>query len=108
MTETISEVITDIVKIYLQNERTTIVSSADAATLAARDLVEALQNPTTNEPFENINDTHHAEFKITEELFNIIPRSAEQQSINRHNERHWERQDVAAEPEKVNAPVTHL
>ena len=66
------------------------VFSDDAATLAARDLVEALQNPTPNAPFATINDTHHTELINIAELFNIISKGVEQQSINRNNGRRSE------------------
>ena len=51
--------------------------SADADTPEARDLVEALQKPTSNAPFETINNTHHAALIIQAELFNIIPKATE-------------------------------
>ena len=63
------------------------VSSAGAATLAAQELVESLKNPTPNAPFATINDTHHTGLIIMALLFNIIPKSAEQKSTNRHNGR---------------------
>ena len=50
-----------------------IVSSADAATLAALDLVEALQNPTPNTPFEKFNDKNHTALINLAEVLNIIP-----------------------------------
>ena len=62
-----------------------IVSSADAATISAQNLVEALQNPSPNAPFATINDTHHETLRSLVELFNIIPKAAEQQSTNRHD-----------------------
>ena len=37
----------------------TRVSSSDAATIEARDLVEELEPPTPDKPFAKINDTHH-------------------------------------------------
>ena len=83
------------------------VSSADADTLAARFFVEVLQNPTPNSPFAIINDTHHAALRTLAELFNIITKSTEHQSTNRHNGRRWKRQDVEDESEKVISPVTH-
>ena len=59
MTEKISERISDIVDFLPQNVRMPRVSSADAATPAARYLVEALKSPTPNAPFATINETHH-------------------------------------------------
>ena len=61
------------------------ILSADAATPAAQYLVESLQNPKPNAPFATINDTHHTALIIIAELFNNIPKSAEQKSSNRHN-----------------------
>ena len=37
----------------------------------------------------------------------MIPKSAEQQSINRHNGQRQEREDEASESYQVKAPVTH-
>ena len=48
------------------------VSSANAATLAARYLVEALKQPTPNAPFATINDTHHTALRNLAEIFNVI------------------------------------
>ena len=75
----------------LQNVKTTRILSADAATLAERDLVEALQNPTTNAPVATINDTHHKALRIPVELFNIITKVTEQESTNIHDggDRRW-------------------
>ena len=56
------------------------VSSADAATLAAIQLVESLKHH-----FTTINDTYHTALIKLEELFNIITKVAYQQSTNRHN-----------------------
>ena len=66
------------------------VLSADAATLAARYLVEALKNLTPNKPFAKINDTHHTSLRSLAEIFNIIPKVAEKQSTNRNKERRRE------------------
>ena len=82
------------------------VLSADAATLSARNLVESLLNPTPNAPFATIDDTHHAALRSLADLFNIIPKSAEQQSTKRHNVWHGKRQEEAAKPDHVSAPVT--
>ena len=75
------------------------VSSADAATLAAIYLVEALKHH-----FATINDTYHTALIKLEELFNIIPKVAYQQSTNRHNGR-W--CDVEKELEQGCDQVTH-
>ena len=82
-------------------------SSTDAATLTVQYLVESLHKLTTNSPLSIINDTHHASLRILTELFNIIPKSAEQKSTNRHNGRRQESQEVAAEPDQLITPVTH-
>ena len=74
--------------------RTPRVSSDDASTLAAQDLVEALQKTTKNALFATINGTHYISLIILEELFNIIPKATEQQSTNRHNGWRRERQYV--------------
>ena len=66
------------------NVRMLRVSSADASRLAARDLSEALQKPTPNAPSATINDTHHKALRILLELFNIVPKAAEQQLTNRN------------------------
>ena len=79
----------------------------DAANLTVQDLVESLHKLPKNEPFSTINDTHHAALRILAELFNIIPKFAEQQSTNRHSGRRQESQEVAAEPDQVTASVTH-
>ena len=80
------------------------VLSAGADTLAARYLVEALQNPTPNVPFATINDTYHKSLRSFTELFNTIPKYVEQQSTNRHDGR---RQEVSVEIDQVSAPITH-
>ena len=64
------------------------VSSIDAAMLAAWDLVEAFKKPTPNALFAIINYTHNAVSRSQEELINIIPKYAEQQSINIYNGQH--------------------
>ena len=87
--ETIIERIVELEELPPQNVRMPRVLSADADTLAAQDLVEALQKPTSNAPFETINDTHHAALISMVELFNIIPKSAETKSTNRHNGWCW-------------------
>ena len=66
------------------------VSSADATTLAVRDLVEALKQPTPNIPFSTINDTNHNALRNLAEIFNIVPKVSEQKSTNRHNVRRSE------------------
>ena len=90
-----------------QNVKIPRVLFDHAGTLASKDLVEALQNPTPDTPFATINETNYATLRIIAELFNIIPKAAEQQSTNRHNRRHRERQDVASKSDQVSAPVTH-
>ena len=75
--ETIIERIVELEELPPQNVRMPRVLSADADTLAAQDLVEALQKPTSNAPFETINNTHHAALINQAELFNIIPKAAE-------------------------------
>ena len=90
-----------------QNVVISRVSPDDAATLAARYLMEELQNPRPNEPFTTICDTHHAALRSLEEVFNIIPKYAEQESTNIHNGPRLERQEVAAKLEQVSAPVTY-
>ena len=55
------------------------VSSANAATLSEQDLAEALKQPMSNAPFSTINDTHHTALRNLAELFNFIPKVAEQQ-----------------------------
>ena len=74
VTETRSEIIADVMGFSPQNLRIPRVLSADAATLSAQYLVEALQNTTLNADFVKTNDTHHKEFRSIEELFNIIPK----------------------------------
>ena len=54
------------------------VSSADPDMIEALDLVESLQNPTLNTPFTTINYTLHTALINMAELFNIIPKDAEQ------------------------------
>ena len=56
-----------------------IVSSSNAYTLAAQALVEALKQPTPNTPFATINYTPHTALRNLAELFNFIPKVAEQQ-----------------------------
>ena len=90
MTEKKSERIADVMEFSLQNVIIPRVSSAVAATLAVRNLVGSLQNPTTKAPFAKINDTHHTALRNIAELFNNIPKVAEQQSTNRHNGRRRE------------------
>ena len=75
------------------------VSSADAATLAALYLVEALKHH-----FATINDTHHIALINLSELLNIITKVADQHPINRHNRRWCE---VEKEPEQGRDQVTH-
>ena len=87
--ETISERISDVMEFPPQNVMIPRVLSADADTLAAQDLVEALKKPTSNALFETINDTHHAALISLVWLFNIIPKSAETKSTNRHNGWCW-------------------
>ena len=55
------------------------VSSADAATLSAWDLVEALKHTMPKVHFATINDTHHTALRNIAELFNVIRKVAEQQ-----------------------------
>ena len=73
VTETISEIIADVVEFTPHIVGTPRVSSADAATLVLQ-----LKNPTPNSPFETINETHHASLMNLAELENIIPKGAEQ------------------------------
>ena len=63
------------------------VSSADAATLSAWDLVEALKHTMPKVHFATINDTHHTALRNLVELFNVIPKIEEKKSTNRHNGR---------------------
>ena len=91
-TESRSEVISYIVEFPPQNTRIPTFLSDDADTLAAQYLVEELQKPTPNALFEKINDTHHTLLRSMDNLFNIIPKSAEQQSNGRNNGQRWERQ----------------
>ena len=60
MTEKRSETISIIVEPPPQNVRMKRVSYANAATLAAQDLVEEFKNTTPNESFKTINYTQHA------------------------------------------------
>ena len=83
------------------------VSSANAATLAARDLIEALQKTAPNAPFVKINDTHNEALISLAELFNIIPKSGEQQSTNIHNGCCRGTQEVSDGPNQVGAPLMH-
>ena len=69
--ETISERIADVM---IFPQRMPIVKPSDAATLAAQDLVESLQNPIPNAPFATINDTHHTKLRNLMGLLNIIPK----------------------------------
>ena len=55
------------------------MSYADAATLAAQYLVEALKQPTPNTPFSTINNTRHTTLIKLAVLFNLITKVAEQQ-----------------------------
>ena len=66
-----------------------------------------MQKPTPNAPFTTINDTNNAVLKILTELYNIFPKSTEEQSTNRHNGKCWERQEVAGKPDQVITPLTH-
>ena len=50
------------------------ISSADATTLAARHLIEELQNPILDEPSAAFNETHNTALQSLVEIFNIIPR----------------------------------
>ena len=75
--KTRSERIVGVVEFPPQKVRITRVLSADTDTPAAQDLVEALKKPTSNAPFETINNTHHAALINQAELFNIIPKAAE-------------------------------
>ena len=75
--ETISEIIADVMEFFPQNVNVPRVSSADAATLAARDLVEALKHPIPNTTFSTINDIHHTALINLAELFNIITKGAD-------------------------------
>ena len=81
------------------------VSSADAATLSARYLVEALKHPTTNTYFATINDANNTSLRNLAELFNIIPIGEEHQLTNRNN---GERCEVEREPEQGCTKVTHI
>ena len=107
VTEKISESIVDVVGLSPQNVIIPIVPSADAAKLVSQDLAEVLHKLTPNAPFATINYTHHTVLRSLEELFNIIPKAAEQQSTNIHDGRRWERQEVLVEPDQVRSPVTH-
>ena len=102
--ETIPEGISDVVEFSPQNVRMARVLSAGVATLAARDLVEALKNSTPNAPFATINDTHNTALRILAGLFNIVPKSAGQTLTNRHNGR---QQEVSIKPEQFSTPITH-
>ena len=62
-----------------QNMRIQRVSSDDADTIAARDLVQALQNQTPNISFATINETHQTALRNFVELFNMITKVAEKQ-----------------------------
>ena len=84
MKETISERTADLVDFPPQNVIIPRVSCSDTATLAAKDLLESLQEPTPNTLFAKINDTHHTVLRILSELFNIIPKAAKKQSCNRY------------------------
>ena len=61
-----------------------IVSSVDAATLASKDLVEALKHHTQIPPFDTINGTHNTKLRNLAELFNAIHEVPDKQSTNRH------------------------
>ena len=56
-----------------------IFLSDDTSTLAVQYLEETLQKPTSNSPFATINETYHSELRSMAELFNSIPKDAEQQ-----------------------------
>ena len=94
-------------KLFPQHLKIPIVSFANASTLASRYLIESLQNPEQNSPLETINDTCHEVVIIMAELFNVIPKAAEQQSTNRHNVCRCGTQEVSAGPNQIATPLTH-
>ena len=73
-----------------QNVRMPTFSSAGEATLSARYLMETLQKTTPKAPFATINVAHHTPLRSLKEIFNIIPKSLEQQSANKKNGRRQE------------------
>ena len=79
LTEKRIERISDVVEFPPQNVRISIVPSADAATLAAQDLVGAFKNPTPNTPFAKINYTHYIALRNLAGLFSAVPKGAEEQ-----------------------------
>ena len=101
VTETRSERISDILEFSPQNVKMPRLLSANATTLASRLLVETLNNTTPNAPFAKINDTNHAALRSLAELFNIISKSAEQKSTNRHNGCRCGAQEVSVGPNQI-------
>ena len=69
MAETISERIVNMPR----------VSSTNAATSTARDLVEALKHPRLDAPFSTINGTYPTALINLAGLFYVTPKVAEQQ-----------------------------
>ena len=84
------------------------IFSADTATLAARDLIEALKITVPDEPFGTLNDTHHAALQSIVDIINITPKDAEKQITNRQNGIRSRMQYFPSGPNHVSAPVAHM
>ena len=52
------------------------ISSADAATLAAQDLIESLQNLVPAAPFATLNYTYNKALRFLAEIFKTKPKNA--------------------------------
>ena len=60
------------------------ISSADAATLEAQDLIESLQNLVPAAPFATLNYTYNKALRFLAEIFKTKPKNAKKKK-NRNN-----------------------
>ena len=83
-----------------------IVSSADAATLEARYLIETFKNMVTEAPFATLNDTHNVSLRSLADRFNIIQKDAKK-STDVHNGLRGGTPDVSAGTNQFSAPIKY-
>ena len=80
------------------------MSSDDATTLVAQDLIKASKNPVPATRFAALNNTHHTVLRSLVALFNIIPKDAEKKSTNRQNGCRSGTQEFSSGPKQVITP----
>ena len=104
--KTNAERVGDTVEFFPTSTKLPRLSSADAATMAARDLIKALQKPHPAVPFTNIGDHQLAAIQQLADIFNhaVAPRVAKPTATQRlRRSPRFKTPDTTAQPPRVAA-----